>query len=116
MQASRRPNLVAFFLFSYALTWTCFISVAASGIRSDSILGGSVVLVGAFAPALAALFVTAWAEGRADVTRFLSRCFHTNVAVRWYVFAVAFMASVKLTAAPSHRVVFGLWPQFGQDP
>jgi membrane protease YdiL (CAAX protease family) len=116
MPAPRRPNLVAFFLLSYALTWTCFISVAASGIRSDSLLGGSVILLGAFAPALAALSVTALAEGRAGVTRFLTRCFHTNVAARWYIFAVAFMPAVKLTAALIHRVIFGSWPQFGHDP
>jgi len=38
------------------------------------------------------------------------------VGVRWYVFAVGYMATVKLAVALLHRVVTGAWPRFGEEP
>ena len=32
-----------------------------------------------------------------------------------YVFAVAYMAAIKLSAALIHRVVIGAWPRFGDE-
>jgi membrane protease YdiL (CAAX protease family) len=35
---------------------------------------------------------------------------------RWYVFAIGYMAAVKLVAALLHRLAIGAWPPFGQTP
>jgi membrane protease YdiL (CAAX protease family) len=38
------------------------------------------------------------------------------VRARWYLFAIGFMAAVKLSVAVIHRVVIGQWPRFGDTP
>jgi hypothetical protein len=60
--ASRGPvkrmpggSLGTFFVLTYAVTWTCFISVATLAMPARRPLGALVVLVGAFAPGLVAL-------------------------------------------------------------
>jgi membrane protease YdiL (CAAX protease family) len=38
------------------------------------------------------------------------------VGARWYLFAVSYMAAIKLTVAFAHRIVTGSWPRFGDVP
>jgi len=38
------------------------------------------------------------------------------VAARWYLFALAYIPAIKLTAALIHRLATGAWPRFGDDP
>ncbi|MBI3981485.1 MAG: CPBP family intramembrane metalloprotease [Gemmatimonadetes bacterium] len=38
-----------------------------------------------------------------------------QVRGRWYVFAVGYMAALKLAVALLHRVALGNWPRFGQE-
>lgn len=35
--------------------------------------------------------------------------------MRWYVFAVGYMAAIKLLVAIAHRVIYGTWPRFGDE-
>jgi membrane protease YdiL (CAAX protease family) len=73
------------------------------------------MLLGSFAPSVVAVVLTGGREGRRGVRRLLSRLLQWRVALRWYVFALAFMAVVKLTVAVVYRVANGDWPQFGDQ-
>jgi len=72
-------------------------------------------LPGVFAPALVALWLTWRAEGTAGTSALLARVTQWRVGARWYVFAVGYMAAIKLAVAVVHRVVTGAWPLFGSD-
>ncbi len=106
-----RGSLLWFFLLTYAVTWTCFIT-AAAGLGGHQTL---LLLLGTFAPSLVALGLTAWAEGSAGVLALLRRLIQWQVGARWYVFAVGYMAAIKLAVALVHRVATGAWPRFGQE-
>jgi membrane protease YdiL (CAAX protease family) len=49
------------------------------------------------------------------VRALLARILIADVPVRYYVFAVSYMAAVKLTAALLHRGLLGAWPRFGSE-
>ena len=108
--------LLQFFVLAFALMWVCFFAVALAPISAGTPLGQLFLLLGAFAPSLVALLVTAGAEGKPGVSALLRGVINWRVAARWYVFAVSFPVIVKLTVAAIYRVVLGAWPRFGTDP
>lgn len=114
-------SLLRFFSLTYAVTWTCFIAAAAmsgSVASTAPALAGLrelLLLLGTFAPALVALWLTARADGSAGAISLLRRLFEWHVGLRWYVFAVAYMAAIKLAVALVHRVGTGAWPRFGHE-
>jgi membrane protease YdiL (CAAX protease family) len=116
------PSLLAFFLLTYLVSWSLFIGGAAlSGApalpsASPSGLGGLVIILGVFAPSLVALALTAGARGRAGAAALLKQVIPKRVAAQWYVFAIVFMAAIKLGAALLHRLTTGKWPAFGGAP
>ena len=109
-------SLFQFFLLAFALMWVCFFTVALVPIPTNTALGQSLVLLGAFAPSLAALLVTARTEGRPGVGMLLRGVIKWRVAVRWYLFAASYTVTVKLTVAVLHRVAVGVWPHFDAEP
>jgi CAAX protease family protein len=116
MSRTRRGSLVQFFVLTYAVMWAGFISVAALTIPARSPLGALLLLLGAFAPSLVALYVTARDEGATGVRVLLGRVLQWRVDARWYLFAAGFMAAIKLAVALIHRVADGAWPRFGTEP
>jgi len=119
VRSTRGPDagsLFAFFLMAYALMWACFFSVAFGHIPAHSLLGGVLLLLGTFSPGLAALCLTARREGSSGVRALLGRILLWRVSPRWYVFAVGYMAAIKLVAALLHRATAGAWPRFGDTP
>jgi len=125
--ASRRTgmppsgSLLGFFALTYLATWTCFLSAVAlsRGLPADTPLRPGVlalVLLGTFVPSLVALGLTARAGGGEGVRALLLRLFLWEVPARWYLFAVGYMAAIKLTAALVHRLVGGALPRFGVQP
>lgn len=114
-------SLLKFFSLTYAVTWTCFIAAAAlSGSVAATVpvlagLRGPLFLLGTFAPAIVALWLAARVEGRAGAPALLRRILEWRVGVRWYVFAVGYMAAIKLAVALVHRVATGAWPRFGGE-
>jgi membrane protease YdiL (CAAX protease family) len=46
----------------------------------------------------------------------LGRVLQWRVPARWYVFAVGYIAAIKLAVAFIHRVATGTWPRFGDLP
>jgi membrane protease YdiL (CAAX protease family) len=109
-------SLLKFFLLTYAATWICFISVVAARIPSSTAPGYLLVLLGAYAPSLVALSLTARDEGGRGVRLLLGRVVQWQVAARWYLFAAGYMAAVKLTVALLHRALTSAWPRFGAEP
>jgi len=112
--------LTSFFLLTYALTWTCFITagaIGAGGAGSPALasLRLPLLLLGSFAPSLVAVWLTARAEGRAGAVALLGRLWKWRVGLRWYVFALGYMATVKIGVALVHRVATGGWPRFGHE-
>ena len=111
-------SLLGFFALTFLVTWTFYIVAVAlsgggapgAGLRPGV---GTLVLLGTFAPSMVALGLTARAEGRAGVRALLARLFMYRVSTRWYLFAVGYMAAIKLAVALAHRVVAGAWPRFG---
>lgn len=107
-------RLLKFFAITYAVTWILFISVAALPIPAP--YRGLMVLLGAFAPSLVALSLTARDEGGKGVHTLLRRVVQWRVPVRWYLFATGYMAAIKLAVAVIYRAAMGAWPRFGSDP
>ena len=113
--------MLGFFALTFAVTETCFISAAilSRDLPPGAGLGpgiNALVLLGTFAPAMVALGLTALAQGGAGVHALIARMFQWQVSARWYVFAVGYVAAIKLTVALIHRVTTGAWPRFGDTP
>ena len=109
---SHSGRLLAFFALSYAVTWAAFITVA-RWIPAQTAAGYALVLLGTYTPGIVALFLTAGTEGSRGVLALLRRILIVDVPARLYVFALSYIAVIKLTAAVLHRFVTGEWPQFG---
>ncbi len=114
--------MLRFFSLTYAVTWTCFVvSIALSGsspsfVSSLSALRTPLLILGTFAPALVALGLTARAEGVAGVRVLLRRTYQWPSTMRWYLFAVGYLAAIKLAVAVTHRLLAHEWPRFGTEP
>jgi uncharacterized protein len=112
---------VKFFLITYATSWFIFALAALIWARTASPSGPNVLssllfLPGVIAPSLVALALTAQQEGRAGVIALLRRITELPSGPQWYVFAIGYMAVIKLGSALVHRLVTGGWPPFGQEP
>jgi membrane protease YdiL (CAAX protease family) len=113
MPETKAGSLVLFFVLAYAWMWTCFIPVAAGVVLQP--LRVPLTILGAFGPALAALWVTARSRpGRRSPSARPRAARAGRGALD--LFAVLYMAVVKLTAAVLHRLALGAWPAFGRDP
>ena len=115
-------SLLKFFSLTYIVSWILWIAAAAilrvatpqpSGFLAIS---GFLYLLGVFAPSLVALAFTARADGRAGTLALLRRTVKWSVGARWYLFAVSYMAAIKLAVALLLRIATGAWPAFGQEP
>jgi membrane protease YdiL (CAAX protease family) len=101
--------LTAFFALTYAVSWTLWAAAAGAGASFRELL----FLPGTIAPAVVALVLTQLVDGRAGVRTLLRSIVHLPIGLRWYVFAVGYMAAVKGVVAALHRVATGAWPMFG---
>src|SRR5258708_23675638 len=101
-QLRRMPggSVVKFFVLTYAVTWTFFISVAAAAIPTRRPLGALMVLLGAFAPSLVALWLTARAEGGTGIRALLGRVLQCRGGGQLEPFSPGFLSPLQLTRAP----------------
>ena len=102
--------VVQFFVLTFALAWAMFF---AAGAFDNPTVRGLLIVLGAFAPALVAVWLTARADGKAGALALLRRVLVWRVDARWYVFAAGYLALIKLAVALTHRIVTGSWPPFG---
>jgi len=112
-------RVATYFFLTFAISWSCFIGaalVAPAGTAPTTGLPGIIYIVGVFGPALAAVAMTMWAEGRDGVVALLRRMLQAPSEVRWYLFALAYLPAVKLSAAALHRLALGAWPAFCYTP
>jgi hypothetical protein len=89
-------RLLAFFGLTYALTWACFITVALH--TMTELPRQSLVLLGAFAPAIIAVALNAICGGSSGVCALLRPVLRWRVSIVWYLFALFFMAALKLVS------------------
>ncbi len=109
-------SLPRFFTLTYAVTWTCFLAAAASSsIPALAGLRWPLMILGAFAPSTIALWQTARTNGAAAARALLRRVIAWRVGLRWYVFALGYMAAIKIAVALLYRVIRGEWPRFGHE-
>ena len=114
-------SLAGFFLLSYVLSWTCWLGAVEITHEARTpppvigVLRSTLLLVGAFGPALAALLFTSRADGRRGLYALLARMFQARVDLRWYLFAILYMPAIKLAVALTHRLASGMWPRFGHE-
>jgi membrane protease YdiL (CAAX protease family) len=117
-RASIRP-LLAFVALTYAATWATWLGTnALTGGLAESGklrpgLATPLFYLGAFAPAFVAIALTAHSGGRDALRALLLPLFQWRVGGRWYVFAVTYVAVIKLAAALLHRLTTGDWPASG---
>ena len=114
--------LGVYFVITYAVTWAFWFAAAAM-VRASGLTGTPApglwtifIYLGTFTPAFVAIGMTMIAEGTQGFRALLVRLIQWRVPARLYVFAIAFMAVVKLAVAGLHRAAFGQWPTFGQTP
>jgi membrane protease YdiL (CAAX protease family) len=105
--------LLTFFGVSYIVTWGFWF---AAGMTASAGPRWLLFLLGTFTPGFLALWLTGRAEGRGGVAALLRRLVDWQVAARWYLFAVSYIAVIKLAVALVHRAVTGAWPRFGDLP
>ncbi len=103
-------SVIRFFAITYAVSWTCFI--AALAFPSLAVVRVPLLLLGTFAPSLVAIGLTALDRGKAGVRALRGRVLLWDVGARWYVFAIGYLAGIKLIVAILHRGVAGSWPRF----
>ena len=108
--------LFKFFFLTYIVSWTLFIAAAHISGGAASPLSGLTTLFGVFAPSLVALALTARTDGSAGTLTLLRRIVQFPAGAQWYVFAIGYMASIKLGTALIYRIATGAWPTFGQTP
>ena len=116
----KRP-LLTYFVLTYTATWICWTAAGVISRRdpapapSLAALASALQLLGTFVPGLIAIAWTNRTEGREATAAMLGRIFQWRVGARWYVFAVSYIATIKLLVAVVHRVALGAWPRFGQE-
>jgi hypothetical protein len=111
-------SLFLFFALTYAVSWSFFTGAAAMSGAATALTAASraVLLLGVIAPSLVALALTARADGRAGMRALLGGIRVWPTHARWYLFAVGYLAAIKLSAAVLHRFATGAWPPLGQTP
>ena len=71
------------------------------------------MFAGTIEQAVVALLITARTGGISANRPTLQRLFEWRIGARWYLFAVTYMAAIKLTVAIAHRMMAGSWPPVG---
>jgi uncharacterized protein len=117
VRSSRNAGAV-FIAATFASAWVLWLAadrvVQATGAGAGT--RALLFLPGTFSPAIVALWLSARSRGEAGIAGLVGGIARWEVGARWWVFAIGFMATVKLLAAGGHRVLEGSWPAFGQVP
>jgi hypothetical protein len=73
-------------------------------------------LPGTIAPAFVAWWLTHRTEGPSGTRALVEPAFKWQVPARWYLFALLYLAVIKLVAAIVYRSASGTWPAMVQEP
>lgn len=118
MVSGKRESVSLYFALVFLAAWAWWLMMAAVTPADPSIRGrlAFLFLPGTFAPGIVALILTARSSGRAGINELIGRVFRWQVDLRLYVFALGYMAAVKITAAIAYRAITGEWPAFATVP
>jgi hypothetical protein len=98
-------SVAVFFALSYALAWSVWIPLGQYAPQHYFL-----VLLGAFAPTIAALLLTAFRSGRVGIRNLLSKCVLWRVPFNRYLFAVfGFLVIVLIAIGVNHLFFDGPW-------
>jgi membrane protease YdiL (CAAX protease family) len=106
----RRHRLGVFFVLAYVFSWAYWVPMAISGVIVVPGTGSPSHAPGLLGPALAALIVTAVADGRAGLRDLAHRMVRWRVGWRWYA-AVAAPIVAFAAVASVIAVTGGQWPR-----
>ena len=112
-------TLIVYFVVTFLMSWTAWFGagvIAPDASGPHGIIRTVLIYVGTFAPAVVALAMTAIETGRTGVGALIRRLVQADVAPRWYVYAIGYVFAIKLAIATVHRVVWGGWPPFSDEP
>jgi uncharacterized protein len=100
-----RPRL-AFVVLSFAMAWSIWIP---AGLWAPKLFLPA-VLLGAWTPTVAAILITAAAEGGPGVRRYLSGLLKWRVGVQWWLMALFSMAAISYAAIGLYVLMGGQVP------
>lgn len=118
MVTERRESAAIYFALVFIAAWAWWLTVGWIAPADTWSQGARAILFlpGTFAPGIIALILTARSSGRAGIDELIGRVFRWQVDYRFYVFALSYMAGVKIAAAIAHRLIAGDWPPFATAP
>src|SRR5262245_60362790 len=99
MTGSRSGGLLVYFVLTYVLAWACFVPVAITSAPAITPVHVAIVTLGAFAPAVSALWLTRRALGPEGVRSLVAGIGRWDAGARWYVFALGYLLAIKLASA-----------------
>ena len=105
--------MILYFTLVFAVSWALWFAANAV---TGSVVRTVLIYTGVFTPGIIALALTRLRQGPSGVQRLVARLVKFDVGVRWFAFALFFIAAVKLLVAVIVRVVTGAWPVFGTEP
>src|SRR5256885_1043835 len=107
-----------FLVLTFAVTWSCYGGAALVPRTADQLSTVAVTLlyIGTFAPSFVAVALAAFSGERGATLALIRSAAQWRVHIRWYVFAIAYMLSIKSAAAAIQRVIVGQWPPAGAIP
>lgn len=94
---STRHPLAAFFVLTYAISWTIWLLMAALSLDIQTSLGRTLNIVAIFGPTLAGLMLTAVRQGRSGLGQLLGRLWRPQPRPAWV--GVALLLPLALIAA-----------------
>ena len=106
--------LLLFFIIAFLVAWFFFITAGLiSNNAQFSTLSRLLVFIGVISPGLVAIIITAKTQGVEGVKLLIGKISFKNTSVMWYVFAITFVALIKVLAALVFFLLYNSWPQFG---
>lgn len=106
---SIRTQLVAFFFLSFLIGWVAWLPLVI-----NPQLPQPMSIIGLFAPALSAVLVAWWAQGKAGIATIFQRYRTWRFSIAWYLFAllvipVIYGIGLLLTSLSTHVVIGNLF-------
>ena len=112
MLASRRSQTTAFFVLAFSLAWVLWIPAALGSGSQPSPLALTLVLIGAFAPTVAAVLLTGLRSGRVGIRERLGRLLVWRVGAKWYVSVLLGTVGIGFLTVVLHALLGGPAPSF----
>jgi membrane protease YdiL (CAAX protease family) len=110
----KQNSLVAYFVIAYAISWAFMLPLAlsAQGLIQKQ-FPYALYYLASIGPALSALIVTAFAEGRAGLRKLLGHLVKWRVGVGYYIFAVLVPVALFGIALVINYIFTGVWTDLG---